>query len=42
MNQFDNLDAQNEMSRFAQMTTEETAEFNAWLDECAAKWEAES
>ena len=32
INQFDHLDAQNEMSRFAQMTSEEHADYQAYLD----------
>jgi hypothetical protein len=32
LNQFDKLDAQSEVSRFAQLTTAEHAEYQAWLD----------
>lgn len=37
-NQFDAIDAQDEISTLARMTLEETAEFEAWLDREAEKF----
>lgn len=41
LNQFNEIDAQDEISKLAQMTPEETAEFEAWLDREAEKFFAE-
>jgi hypothetical protein len=41
LNQFETLDAQDEMSRFAQMSAEEHAEMQAWIDETRAQEETE-
>lgn len=38
LNQFNEIDAQDEISKLAQMTPEETAEFEAWLDREAEKF----
>jgi len=38
-NPFEHLDAQSEMSAFAQFTPAEHAEYQTWLDECQAKLE---
>jgi|PlaIllAssembly_1097288.scaffolds.fasta_scaffold02066_10 hypothetical protein len=39
MNDFSKLDAQDEMSRLAQMTPEEQAEYNTYLDQQQAQQE---
>jgi hypothetical protein len=41
MNEFNTLDAQDEISSLAQCTAEEQSEYCAWLDEQAEKWFAE-
>lgn len=41
MNQFDNLDAQNEISSFAQMSPEEHSEMQNWLDQINIKFDEE-
>lgn len=37
MNEFDKIDAQCEVSRYSQMTPEEHAEIQAWMDEVDAR-----
>jgi len=38
INQFESIDAQDEISTLAKMTPEETTEFEAWLDQQAEKF----